>query len=185
MTERRHLEQAIAARAATMILPGTAIALSTGRATWAMARHLTTIAGLVVVTNSTAVADAIIELDVVSAVSVILTGGVRTPGAALVGPVADNTIASLRFDRLFLDVHGMDGSAGFTTPSLAEAWTNRAFVQSAREVVVLAESSKWGVVGLADIGPLELATILVTDTNLPVDARRVLARTVGSLVVVE
>lgn len=79
----------------------------------------------------------------------------------------------------------MDGSAGFTTPSLAEAWTNRAFVQSAREVVVLAESSKWGVVGLADIGPLELATILVTDTNLPVDARRVLARTVGSLVVVE
>lgn len=94
-------------------------------------------------------------------------------------------IAGLHFDRLFLHVHGMDSSAGFTAANLAEASTDRAFIESAREVVALADSSKWGVVGLADIGPFELATTLITDTNLPAAARRVLGRSVGSLVVVK
>ena len=35
-------------------------------------------------------------------------------------------------DALFLGVHGMDAQAGFTTPNLLEAETNRAFMASAR-----------------------------------------------------
>lgn len=178
------VKQAIAARAATMVRPGAAIALSAGTTTWAMARHIAAIPGLTVVTNSTTVADAITELDSSNLVTVILTGGVRTPSAALVGPIADRTIASMHVDRLFLGVHGMDARAGFTTPNLAEATTNRAFVDSAREVVVLADSSKWGVVGLADIAPLGAAATLITDDALPDDARHQLGESVGSLVTV-
>ncbi len=178
------VKQAIAARAAEMISPGAAIGLSAGTTTWAMAPHLASIPGLTVVTNSTTVADAITELDTGNNVSVILTGGVRTPSAALVGPIADRTIASMHVDRLFLGVHGMDQRAGFTTPNLAEATTNRAFVDSAREVVVLADSSKWGIVGLADIAPLDRADTLVTDDGLSDAARRVLADSTGSLVTV-
>ena len=81
----------------------------------------------------------------------------RTPSAALVGPVADRAIASMHVDQLFLGVHGMDTAAGFTTPNLAEATTNRVFVGAAREVIVLADSSKFGIVGLAEIGPLAVA----------------------------
>jgi DeoR/GlpR family transcriptional regulator of sugar metabolism len=173
-------KQAIADHAASMIRPGAAIALSAGTTTWAMARQVATIAGLTVVTNSTTVADVI-----TSAVTVILTGGVRTPSAALVGPVADHTIARMHVDQLFLGVHGMDLRAGFTTPNLAEAATNRALLEAAREVIVLADSSKWGVVGLADIAPLSAASVVITDDELSAEANRLLSDIVESLVTVE
>jgi DeoR/GlpR family transcriptional regulator of sugar metabolism len=181
----RGVKDAIAKRAAELIQPGAAIALSAGTTTTAMAAYVASIAGITVVTNSTTVADVITELDTANEVSVILTGGVRTPSAALVGPVADRTIASMHFDRLFLGVHGIDARSGYTTPNLAEAATNRAFVSSAREVVVVADSSKWGTVGLADIAPLTAASTLVTDSGLPSEARRVLSDAVGSLLTVE
>ncbi len=135
-----------------------------------MAQHIAALSDLTVVTNSTTIADAIAAMDVAHTISVILTGGVRTPSAALVGPVADRSIASMHVDQLFLGVHGMDARAGFTTPNLAEATTNRALIASAREVIVLADSSKWGVVGLADIAPLSAARTIVTDDALPPDA---------------
>jgi DeoR/GlpR family transcriptional regulator of sugar metabolism len=176
---------AIAAHAASLIRPGAAIALSAGTTTWAMAQHVAAVAGLTVVTNSTTVADVITSLDTANRVTVILTGGVRTPSAALVGPVADRTIASMHVDQLFLGVHGMDPRSGYTTPNLAEATTNKAFVDSAREVIVLADSTKWGTVGLADIAPLSAASTVITDEGLPDDARRALTDAVSNVVTVE
>ena len=173
---------AIATRAAELISPGTAVALSAGTTTWGLARFVSTIAGLTVVTNSTTVADMIGTSETKQ--TVILTGGVRTPSAALVGPVADATIRSLHVDQLFLGVHGMDARAGFTTPNLAEAETNRALISRAREVIVVADSSKWGTVGLADFGPLSTADVLITDDGLTDDARAALTEAVGELIIV-
>jgi DeoR/GlpR family transcriptional regulator of sugar metabolism len=173
---------AIATRAAELISPGTAVALSAGTTTWALGRFVGAIPGLTVVTNSTAVADMISTGETKQ--TVILTGGVRTPSAALVGPVADTTIRSLHFDQLFLGVHGMDPHAGFTTPNLAEAETNRAMISRAREVVVVADSSKWATVGLADFGSLSVADVLITDDGLTPIARAALSEAVGELIVV-
>jgi DeoR/GlpR family transcriptional regulator of sugar metabolism len=175
-------KHAIAARAASLIQPGAAIALSAGTTTWAMAPLIVTIPGLTVVTNSTTVADAIATLDPTNQISVVLTGGVRTPSAALVGPVADRAIATMHVDQLFLGVHGMDERIGFTTPNLAEAATNRALIACAREVIVVADSSKWGVVGLADIAPLTAAHVVVTDDRLPRTAARILSEHVPQLI---
>jgi DeoR/GlpR family transcriptional regulator of sugar metabolism len=176
-------KQAIATRAAELIDPGTAIALSAGTTTWGLGKHVAAIQGLTIVTNSTTVADTISGHEA-NKQTVILTGGVRTPSAALVGPVADATIRSLHFDQLFLGVHGMDAHAGFTTPNLAEAETNRALIARAREVIVVADSSKWGTVGLADFGPLSVADVLITDDGLSADARAAISDAVGELIVV-
>ena len=176
-------KQAIATRAAELIEPGTAIALSAGTTTWGLGKHVAAIQGLTIVTNSTTVADTISGHEA-NKQTVILTGGVRTPSAALVGPVADATIRSLHFDQLFLGVHGMDAHAGFTTPNLAEAETNRALIARAREVIVVADSSKWGTVGLADFGPLSVADVLITDDGLSADARAAISDAVGELIVV-
>lgn len=175
---------AIAERAAGLIEPGAAIGLSAGTTTWAMARYIATIPGLTVVTNSTTVAEAITDLDGNNQITVILTGGVRTPSAALVGPVADRAIGSMHVDQLFLGVHGMDLRAGYTTPNIAEATTNRCFVESAREVIVLADSSKWGVIGLAGIGPLSLASTIISDDGLADEARRSLRDAGGDVITV-
>lgn len=176
---------AIAALAATLIRPGSAIAVSAGTTTWGLAQHVRDIAGLTIVTNSTTVADLIAGSGKATDQVVILTGGVRTPSAALVGPVADLAIRNLHVDQLFLGVHGMDPRAGFTTPNLAEAETNRALIASADQVIVCADSTKWGAVGLASFAPLSAADVLISDSGLPPDARAVLAEQVRSVRLVD
>jgi DeoR/GlpR family transcriptional regulator of sugar metabolism len=177
-------KSAIAAHAATLITPGSAIALSAGTTTWGLAEHVSRIPGLTIVTNSTAVADLIASSDPAKDQVVILTGGVRTPSAALVGPVADQALRSLHVDQLFLGVHGMDAVAGFTTPNLAEAETNRALIAGANQVIICADSTKWGSIGLASFAPLSAADILITDSGLAPDAQALLREEVGSLRIV-
>jgi DeoR/GlpR family transcriptional regulator of sugar metabolism len=172
---------AIARLAATLIRPGSAIALSAGTTTWNLAPLVAKIPGLTIVTNSTTVADLIANSDGVSDQTLILTGGVRTPSAALVGPVADLSLSNLHVDQLFLGAHGMHPGAGFTTPNLAEAETNRALIECASQVVVCADSTKWGVVGLASFGPLTAADVLITDDGLNTEAADLLTDRVGLL----
>lgn len=178
-------KRAIAARAAEFVEPGSAIGISAGSTTSVLAQMLDSIDGpLSIVTNSTTVADALAKNSSARDHTIILTGGVRTPSAALVGSVADRSIGSLYVDRLFLGVHGMHPVAGLTSPNMSEAHTNAAFIARARQLIVVADSSKWGTVGLAEIAPLTSIDVLITDEGLPPPARDVLGDAVGELIIV-
>ncbi|MFI8521955.1 DeoR/GlpR family DNA-binding transcription regulator [Streptomyces sp. NPDC085481] len=184
-------KEEIARAAAGMVRPGTAIALSGGTTTYALARHLLDVPDLTVVTNSVRVADVFYEAQYAGsggearpgAATVVLTGGVRTPSDALVGPVADQAIRSLHFDALFLGVHGISVEAGLSTPNLAEAETNRRLVRSARRVVVVADHTKWGTVGLSSFATLDEVDALVTDRGLTARVREEMAEHLPGLVV--
>ena len=173
----------IARAAAGLVRPGTAIAIAAGTTTFALAQCLLDVPGLTVVTNSLRVANLFSGNHSPDVASVVLTGGMRTASDALVGPVADLTIASLHFDTLFLGCTGLDPEVGLSTPNLAEAETNRALIKVARRVVVLADHTKWGVVSLASFAPVEKVSVLVTDVLLPADAHASLAGRVGEIVV--
>jgi DeoR/GlpR family transcriptional regulator of sugar metabolism len=182
-------KEAIARAAAALVAPGTAIALSAGTTTFELARLLREIPRLTVVTNSIRAASLMEGTRPAASgphrSSVILTGGIRTPSDALVGPVADLVIRSLHFDLLFIGCHGIDPAAGLTTPNLAESETNRAFVRSARRVTVIADHTKWGIVGLSSFADLEDVDTLITDGEMPADARALLADRVGQLVIAD
>ncbi|MEU2350345.1 DeoR/GlpR family DNA-binding transcription regulator [Modestobacter sp. NPDC049651] len=173
---------AIAELAAALVEPGDSVALSAGTTTYAVAQALLGVADLTVVTNSLAAARLLHE-DAREDRTVVLTGGVRTPSDALVGPVAVGALRGLHVDWLFLGVHGIDEHAGLTTPNLVECETDRALMASARQVVVVADSSKWRVVGLSTIAPLGEVDVLVTDSGLPEHARKELTHRVGRLAV--
>ena len=173
----------IARAAAGLVRPGTAIAIAAGTTTFALAQCLLDVPGLTVVTNSLRVANLFSGNHSPDVASVVLTGGMRTASDALVGPVADLTIASLHFDTLFLGCTGLDPEVGLSTPNLAEAETNRALIKVARRVVVLADHTKWGVVSLASFAPVEKINVLVTDALLPAEAHAVLAGRVGEIVI--
>src|SRR3954467_7236182 len=175
-------KDAIAVLAAQLVRPGTAIAVTAGTTTWALSRYLRDIPNLTVVTNSIPVAE-IMRHSGRTDLSIVLTGGLRTPSDALVGPVADAAVRSMHVDLLFMGVHGMEERGGFTTPNLLEAETNRALVRSARQLVVVADHTKWGIVGLSTIAALSEADVLVTDDRLSPDARATLSEHVGRLVV--
>ncbi|RBM17493.1 DeoR family transcriptional regulator [Prauserella sp. PE36] len=180
----RQLEhkQAIAAIAARLVRPGTAIGISAGTTTWTFARALDTIPGLTIVTNSIRVADVLRDSSQPDR-TVVLTGGVRTPSDALVGPIAAQSLRSLHLDLVFLGVHGMADGPGFTTPNLTESETDRALVEAGRRLVVLADHTKWGTVGISTIAELAEASVVVSDDELPDDARRILSEHVGELMI--
>ena len=71
-----------------------------------------------------------------------------------------------------MGVHGMDAHSGFTTPNMLEAETDRALVEAGRRLVVVADHTKWGVIGLSSIARLDQADVLITDGGLDPRARR-------------
>lgn len=169
---QRAEKEAIAAAAAALVEPGTAVGLSAGTTTAALARALTDVPDLTIVTNSMAVAE--VFRGAGPGRTVILSGGIRTPSEALVGPVAVAALRSLNLDVVFLGVHGMSAASGFTTPNLMESETDRALVEAGHRLVVVADSTKWGTAGISTIAELAEADVLVTDTGLDAQARAVL-----------
>jgi DeoR/GlpR family transcriptional regulator of sugar metabolism len=163
-------KEAIARKASTLVEPGHAIAVTAGTTNWRLVHHLLHVPDLTVVTNSIQVASVLHREDR-SGLTVVLTGGVRTPSDALVGPIAVTALRSLHVDLLFMGVHGMSSDAGFTTPNLLEAETNQALIGAARRVVVVADHTKWGVRGLSRIAELSAADTIVSDTGLSQRAR--------------
>ena len=84
-----------------------------------------------------------------------------------------------------MGVHGITERAGFSTPNLMEAETNRAFVAATERLIVLADHTKWNVTGLSSIAPLDQAETLITDTGIPASARSVLGEHIGHVVTVD
>ncbi|WP_322768613.1 DeoR/GlpR family DNA-binding transcription regulator [Frankia sp. Cr1] len=172
----------IAAEVARMVGPGDAVALTAGTTTWAVAERLVAVPNLTVVTNSVPVADAFHHHGRPDQ-TVVLTGGVRTPSGALVGPVAVHALRFLHIDLLFMGVHGMHSRYGFTTPNLLECQTNQAFIEAAARLVVVADHTKWGTVGLSTIADLDAAHVLVSDEGLAEEHRAELSDRVGELII--
>jgi DeoR/GlpR family transcriptional regulator of sugar metabolism len=184
-SEMNYVEKSAIARvAAGLISPGASIAISAGTTTYAVAHELLNVPNLTVVTNSPRVAD-LMHHRQRDDLTVVLIGGVRTPSDALAGPVADSTLRSLHVDTLILGVHGIDPVAGLTTPNLIEAATNRALIATARRVIVVADHTKWGIIGLSTIAPLDQVDVLVTDAELDSKARRLVKEQVGQLIMAQ
>ncbi|MGJ9372302.1 DeoR/GlpR family DNA-binding transcription regulator [Nesterenkonia sp. CF4.4] len=190
--QRRAEKQTIAVEAATLVQPGMSIGLSAGTTTWALAHRLVEIAELTVVTNSPRIAEIFhrsAEQPTAERASagqtVILTGGVRTPSDALVGPLANQALRSLHLDLVFLGAHGFALDAGFTTPNLEEAETNRTWLGTAPRAVVLADHSKWNTTALGTFAELAQIHTLITDTGIDDAAADALRERLESLVLAE
>lgn len=173
---------AVAEAASALVEPGSVVAISGGTTAYAVATRLRDVPGLTVVTNSLPVAELLrptgAELGSPER-TLLLTGGSPTKSASLVGPLADQAIRSLQVDLLIIGAHGISERAGATTPNLAEAQTNRALIDCATQVAVVADHTKWGVVGLSRFITLPEIDYFVSDDGLDAQARGVLSDAVG------
>lgn len=165
--------QAIAARAATLVKPGTAILLGPGRTTFALAKHLTQIESLTVVTNSIPVTQALVPAP---QIDVVLVGGaLRRSIGALVGPITEQTLQGLRGDLVFLSGEGVTVERGLTTPNVFAAATDQALMAAGRQVVVLADHTKLGQDTMCQTVPTDRIDVLVTDAGADQQVLRRLA----------
>ncbi|MFH8368449.1 DeoR/GlpR family DNA-binding transcription regulator [Streptomyces sp. NPDC018031] len=162
---------AIADLAAGLVEEGEAIVVGAGTTTQELARRLARVPGLTVVTNSLLVAQALAHAN---RVEVVMTGGtLRGSNYALVGSGAEQSLQGLRVSRAFLSGSGLTAERGLSTSNMLSASVDRALVQAASEVVVLADHTKLGTDTMFQTVPTDVITRLVTDEPPAHDDRAV------------
>lgn len=143
------------------------IILEAGTTAGAMVEHLTQ-SGLTVITNGLGILNEIAIQ--VPDTTVLCCGGMLRPvGFTFVGPQAEEFFHSLRARTLFLSATGIALPEGITDPNLLEIQVKRAMADSASRIVLLMDSSKFGVRSLAPILPLERIQVLITDSETPAE----------------
>ncbi|QEY65669.1 DeoR family transcriptional regulator [Metapseudomonas lalkuanensis] len=164
---------AIARAAVGCIREHARIIIDSGSTTAAMIPELGRKPGLVVMTNSLNVANALRELE--HEPVLLMTGGTWDPHSeSFQGQVAEQVLRSYDFDQLFIGADGIDLQRGTTTFNELLG-LSRVMAEVAREVIVMAESDKVG----RRIPNLELPWssihTLVTDERLSAEAREQIA----------
>ncbi len=154
-------KQRIAEAALPLIHDGDSIALDVGTTTLEIAKRLSDVRNLTIVTPSLHIANVLADNP---HNRIILTGGILRPGElSLVGPFAERIFAELFVDKLFLGIGGLHLEAGLTEYNLEDAQVKRAMLCSAKECIVVTDSSKLGRIAFAAVGPISVMHTLITD----------------------
>ncbi|UWF78557.1 DeoR/GlpR transcriptional regulator [Microbacterium neungamense] len=179
--QRTDEKERIARAAAALVAPGSAVGLSGGTTTTAIAAALAAREdlpeqGLTVVTNAVNIAA---QLAMRPELKVVVTGGViHARSYELVGPFVEQLLRGIRLDIAFIGVNGLSASAGATTHDEREAAVNRLMAQRARRAVIVADSAKVGAEAFAAVGGAHLFPMVLTDAGIP-DAEREALRDAG------
>lgn len=157
----------LATAAASLIRDHNRIVIDSGSTTGALIKQLNNKSGLVVMTNSLHVANALNELE--SEPTLLMTGGTwDTHSESFQGQVAESVLRAYDFDQLFIGADGIDLERGTTTFNELVG-LSKVMAEVSREVIVMVESEKVG----RKIPNLELAwqdiDVLITDGDLDIE----------------
>ncbi|MBP2448450.1 DeoR/GlpR family DNA-binding transcription regulator [Rhizobium leguminosarum] len=155
----------IAEVAASMVEEGDSLALDVGSTVLELAKQLSKRRGLTIVTPSVRILNHFINN---KDIRLIVTGGILRNGEeSLVGDLAAQAFRGLFVDKLFLGVGGLDAQNGLTEYNWDDALVKRAMIGSAKEVILLIDSSKFGRSAFAKIAELRDIHVVVTDVRPP------------------
>jgi DeoR/GlpR family transcriptional regulator of sugar metabolism len=152
----------IARAARSLVQPGETILIDGGTTTYYLAEELLGLS-LQIVTNSLPIANLFLNDE---HVELVLTGGLMYPRyGVLLGPTAENVIASIHTKTMFLSVAGIHGGQLYNQ-NLLLVQAEQKMMQQAQQVVLLADSTKFGQQALAKLGGLADVDIVVADAGL-------------------
>lgn len=159
--------------ASEFIREGDNIALGGGTTVSALVPFLADKGDLTAVTNGLALTNELnAHLRHNSAASILCCGGIlRNVSSTFVGPVAEQFFRGFHVSKLFLSATGLTLKAGVTDPSMLETQVKRAMLEAAGQVILLMDSSKFGINSLLTVMQLEEIDVLVTDEGIAPEFR--------------
>jgi DeoR/GlpR family transcriptional regulator of sugar metabolism len=150
---------------AGLLVAGETIFLAAGSTTLAVAHALTGRDDLTVITNDLSVAA---HLAAHSNVELIVVGGlVHRESLATTGHLAGQALDSLRADKAILSVQGISPPDGLTSDDLSQVPMTQRLLETAPEVIVVADHTKFGQVRTACVAPVDRADVIVTGHEAP------------------
>jgi DeoR/GlpR family transcriptional regulator of sugar metabolism len=154
-------KQRIARAALALVEDHDVIYLDGGSTLLCLAQLLEARRDLTIVTNSMMAAASLMNT---SHRLIIVGGEFRAISRTLVGPLTAPVIQSLNISKAFMGTIGFSLGDGMTTTDPSEAFTKEQILRRANQVILLADSSKFGVPSFARSGKLEDVNILVTES---------------------
>lgn len=165
LLERRSEQDAekrrIGQTAAALVHEGETIFLGSGTTVLEVARALREIKGLTVITNSLPVLNILAGCEG----TVVCLGGMLRPSElSFIGHITEQALAEVRADKVFIGTRAISLEHGLTHEYLPETLTDRAIMRAGREVIVVADHTKFGRAATVLLAPIERVQTIVTDT---------------------
>jgi DeoR/GlpR family transcriptional regulator of sugar metabolism len=153
-------KQIIGRLAGNLVADGDQVFLDSGTTCFEMVPSLKRKKGVLVIVNSARLA---LELDTPNLKVILLGGQYRPDRMDTIGPLANAALDQLRWYTAFIGADGLSMEFGLTASDVESAHMYRRAVENAREVVLLADHSKFQAASLCKIVDWEPISRIVTD----------------------
>ncbi len=160
-------KQRIGQLAAHLVTDGETIFLGSGTTVLEVARNLVHYRDLSVITNSLMVVNALAEAPGVTVVA--LGGMLRHTEFSFIGHITEQALKEVRADKVIMGIRAIDPEQGLMNAYLPEAMTDRAILNMAREIIIVADHTKCGRASSAFLAPITVVNTLVTDQETSPD----------------
>ena len=154
--EKRRIGEAIAAQ----IPDHASIFINIGTTTESIARALLNHNHLKIITNNLHVASILSAKD---DFEVLIAGGKVRRDGGIVGQASVDFINQFKFDFALVGISGIDSDGSLLVFDYQEVRVSQASIANARQVILAADSSKFGRNAMVRLGPITLIDCLVTD----------------------
>lgn len=162
--ENEQEKRSIARAAAALVEPNDTVFLDLGTTVLFMAEQIGKDQPLTAFTNALRTA---VVLSENPGCQVIIPGGtLRTYELSVSGSMAEENMRRFNVDKAFIGGAGVTES-GITDFHIGEAGLRRQIIENARQVIVLADYSKFGVRAVSNVCALKDVDILITDEKTP------------------
>ena len=173
----------IGIRAASLVQPHETIFLDSGSTTPFIAKHLSSDLPITVLCYTFTNA---LEFYPRKNTNLILLGGFFHRDSNIFHSVENRTlINNTRADRAFISTGGLDPELGLTTYFYYEADIKREMIRSARQIVLVTDSTKFGKISITHFAGLDEIDTIITDDGIPDEYRKILEERGIELLIVD
>ena len=160
-TEQADEKVRIGQAAAALVQPGETVFLGSGTTVLEAARALRGRRDLTVLTNSLLVVNALAGVE---GITIICLGGMlRESEFSFIGHITEQALAEVRADKALIGTRAISLEHGLTNEYLPETMTDRAILKAGRQIIVLADHTKFDRAATVLLAPLESIHTIVTD----------------------
>lgn len=173
----------IGRKVAAEIPNNSSLIINAGTTTAAVVRHLGRHTGLKIVTDSVSLANSLrahVGIEVM-----VPPGIVRNSDGAILGETAVDFIRQFRADIAVIGTAAIAPDGALMDYDLREASVSRAIIASARNIILAADSTKFGQNAPVCFCKIEQIDTLVTDRNTPPELRALCSRVGVGLITAE
>ena len=154
----------IAKKLASMVSEGESILIESGSANVLFARELVKIKKVTIMTTNVYIAR---QFRKNTQANIVILGGIyQSDSETLVGKITKACIDQVNIHKAFIGIDGYTTEDGFTLRDMFRAEISSHIIQTAKDVFVVSDSSKFGCTGLTNICQLTDIQHIATNNDL-------------------